>query len=262
VFKIVPSTTSHKTEPLLPTLEAFRRLGFAEIDLNLHHLREESVSVDDVLRAIDDGGPAIAIASGGWCDFYHQGRELDATMASVERQIALTRALGVSRLRLFYGRLPRRDYAFSTRNTIVGNLRRLADAHRDMLFVFENHDGASLDPEVCAEVLGVTDRPNVRANFDPINFERSGVDAMDALRVLRPFVEHVHLKGAANGENCEFGAGDVDLTPVLRSLLESGYRGDFTVEYEGPFDRTLRLFVAHRRAVEAVASIASETPSR
>src|SRR5581483_11762365 len=190
------------------------------------------------------------------CDFYQQGSELEETVASVERQVALTRALGVNRLRLFYGRLPRRDYSFSTRNAIVGNLRRLADAHRDLLFVFENHDGASLDPEVCAEVLGVTDRPNIRANFDPINFERGGVDAMEALRVLRPFIEHVHLKGVTDGENCEFGAGDVDLTPVLRSLLESGYRGDFTFEHEGRFDRTLRLFVAHRRAAEAVASLA------
>jgi sugar phosphate isomerase/epimerase len=119
--------------------------------------------------------------------------------------------------------------------------------------VFENHDGASLDPEVCAEILGVTDRPNVRANFDPINFERAGVDSVEALRILRPFIEHVHLKGVVDGENCEFGAGDVDLLPVLRTLLESGYQGDFTVEYEGRFDRTLRLFVAHRRATEALA---------
>src|SRR5262249_13790659 len=158
-------------------------------------------------------------------------------------QIVLTRELGVDRLRLFYGRLPRSAYSFSTRNAVVGNLRRLADAHRDLVFLFENHDGASLDPEVCAEILGVTDRPNVRANFDPINFERAGVDSAEALRVLRPFIEHVHLKGVVDGENCEFGSGDVDLMPVLRSLIESGYRGDFTVEYEGRFDRTLRLFL-------------------
>ena len=41
-----------------------------------------------------------------------------------------------------------------------------------MLFNFENHDGASLHPEVCREILQRVDRPNIRMNFDPINFER------------------------------------------------------------------------------------------
>lgn len=255
MFRVLPSTTSHKAEPLLPVLDVFARLGFTGIDLNLHHLREGSVTVEDVKRAGEEGAPQVVIASGGWCDFYDRGEALERTFESVERQIAFTRALGVRMLRLFYGRLPRGAYSVEARGVIVANLRRLADAHGDLMFVFENHDGASLDPEVCAEVLGVTDRPNIRANFDPINFERAGVDGLDALRVLRPFVEHVHLKGVASGENCEFGEGDVDLTPILEALAGSGYRGDFTVEYEGRFDRTLRLFLAHRRATAALARL-------
>ena len=56
-------------------------------------------------------------------------------------------------LRLFFGRLPRRAYDAGRRAAHRRNLKRLSDAIRDMTFVFENHDGASLVPEICRDVL-------------------------------------------------------------------------------------------------------------
>jgi sugar phosphate isomerase/epimerase len=149
---------------------------------------------------------------------------------------------------LFFGRLQHEDYTPAARDIICDNLRRLSDRYPDIALMFENHDGASLYPDTCREILGLVDRPNVRMNFDPINFERAGVDSMDALRILQPLIGHVHLKGLEAGELSEFGVGEVDLTPVLRSLLSHGYTGSFTVEYEGKFDRTLRLYQSVRRA--------------
>jgi sugar phosphate isomerase/epimerase len=256
VFAVLPSTTSHKAEPLLPTLEMFARLGFRDIDLNLHHLREGSVTVKEVLQTLDAGGQTLGMVSGGWCDFYDSAPKVEETFASVDGQVRFALALGVRTLRLFYGRLPRTAYSPEARRTIAAHLTRLSDAYPEMTFAFENHDGASLDPAVCAEVLAATARPNIRMNFDPSNFERHGVDSLAALDVLRPYIEHVHLKGKIGEENCEFGAGDVDLTPVLRSLIASGYRGAFTVEYEGRFDRTLRLFLAARRAAATLHALA------
>jgi len=156
--------------------------------------------------------------------------------------------LRVSMLRLFFGRTARQAYGPQQRDVIVANLQSLAARYPDVVFVFENHDGASLVPEICAEVLGCTDRPNIRMNFDPINFEKVGVSAADALRAIAPFVAHMHLKGLEAGEYCEFGTGDVDLTPVLRTLAAQGYAGRFTVEYEGRFDGTLRLYQSVQRA--------------
>jgi sugar phosphate isomerase/epimerase len=89
-------------------------------------------------------------------------------------------------------------------------------------------------------------------NFDPINFAKAGVDPMAALDAVRPFVSHVHLKGLDHGEYCEFGEGDVDLVPVLRSLVDGGYAHRFTVEYEGRADGTLRLYRSVQRARAAL----------
>jgi sugar phosphate isomerase/epimerase len=256
--RVLASTTSHKREPLLPTLEIFSRLDLRDVDLNLHHLLEEGVRVETVAEATAALGLRVWIVSGGWCDFFHRGAGADETAASAARQVAIAGGLGARQLRLFFGRLRFADYSPAAFDVVCENLWRLSDRHHDMLFNFENHDGASLHPDVCRDVLERVDRPNIRMNFDPINFERAGVNCCTALEVVSRRVGHVHLKGLDRGEFCEFGAGDVDLLPVLRALHVSGYTGGFSVEYEGRHDGTLRLFQSVLRAREAVASVSGD----
>jgi sugar phosphate isomerase/epimerase len=249
------STTSHKREPLGPTLEVFSRLGLCDIDLNLHHILEEGMEVESIREIAAVRDLRIWVVSGGWCDFFQTGPRHDETIRSVARQVDLARTLGALQLRLFFGRLKYEDYSRTAFETVSMHLLQLSDQHPDMLFNFENHDGASLRPEVCREILQRVDRPNIRMNFDPINFERAGVDALTALGIVRPTVGHVHLKGLDGGEFCEFGAGDVDLLPVLHDLQASGYRGGFSVEYEGPRDGTVRLYESIKRVKDAVARL-------
>lgn len=246
--RVLASTTSHKREPLLPTLEVFGKLGLSDIDLNLHHIVEGGMSASAVAEAAAAQGLRVWALSGGWCDFYQRQPEIDRTFTSVARQVAAARELGVTQLRLFFGRLSFEDYSPLACDIASGNLRQLSDAHPDVTFVFENHDGASIHPEVCREILDRAGRPNILMNFDPINFARVGVDPLAALEVVRPIVGHVHLKGLAGGDYCEFGEGDVNLEPVVASLLKGGYRGRFTVEYEGPSDGTVRLYRSVQRA--------------
>jgi sugar phosphate isomerase/epimerase len=246
--RVLASTTSHKREPLLPTLEVFGALGLRDIDLNLHHILEEKTPVTSVADAVAALGLRLHVLSGGWCDFFHPEPDVERTFESVARQVGIGLHLGVSTLRLFLGRLSFADYSPAMAGRSIANLRRLADLHPGVVFVLENHDGASLHPEVCRDVIGGVDRPNIRMNFDPINFAKVGADPMAALETVRPLVGHVHLKGLDAGQYCEFGAGDVDLTPVVRSLVGGGYDGRFTVEYEGRFDGTLRLYRSVKRA--------------
>jgi sugar phosphate isomerase/epimerase len=254
-YQILPSTTSHKAEALIPALEVFARLGLTDLDLNLNHMVERNTSAADVLAAIAANGQRVWIASGGWCDFFDEEPDIQQTFESVERQAALAREFGVDRLRLFFGRMPYDRWSPEKRATAVENIGRVAARHPDITFVFENHDGASSSPEVCGAILEDVGRPNVGLTFDPINFEHRGVKTMDALRRLQPLVRHVHLKGYDGEHFCEFGEGRVDLRPALEALIGGGYRGAFTVEYEGAGDRTLRLYTSVRRARAALAPL-------
>ena len=252
---ILASTTSHKREALPVTLEAFARLGLRDLDLNLHHLLERGEAVETVAGLTARHGQRIWVVSGGWCDFFHGSPEIEDTFLSVDRQVHIANHLDAPMIRLFFGRLPAVAFDTAHASTVVANLKRLSDRHPNSTFVFENHDGASLVPQICRDVLAAVDRPNIRMNFDPINFARAGVDPMQALDSVEPFVAHLHLKGLDGGDYCEFGMGDVDLTPILRRLFQNGYRGDFTVEYEGPFDGTLRLYQSVERARKVTADI-------
>ena len=168
------------------------------------------------------------MVSGGWCDFFHGRPRSDETdRSSSGRSTSPATRCGVAPV---LRPVDVRRYSAAQRETVVPNLRRLSDRHPDVLFVFENHDGASLQPEVCAEILERVDRPNIRMNFDPINFERAGVNCRTALETVHAYVGHVHLKGLDRGEFCEFGTGDVDLLPIIDALQSYGYRGGFTVE--------------------------------
>ena len=253
--RILASTTSHKREALPSTLEAFARLGLCDLDVNLHHVLELGESVETVAGITARNGQHIRVVSGGWCDFFHGPEKDDETFRSVDQQVRIASQLGAAMIRLFFGRLPATSYDAAARATIVANLQRLSDEHRDTTCVFENHDGASLVPDICRDVLGAVDRPNIRMNFDPINFVRAGVDPALALDAVEPWIAHMHLKGIDNGEFCEFGKGDVDLAPLLRRLIQRGYSGDFTVEYEGRFDGTLRLYESVERARRVIATL-------
>ena len=80
--RVLASTTSHKKEPLIPTLEVFAGLGLRDLDLNLHHLIEAGTPVEAVADAVATGGQRVWIVSGGWCDFFHRAPRIEDTFSS------------------------------------------------------------------------------------------------------------------------------------------------------------------------------------
>ena len=76
--RLLASTTSHKKEPLLPTLEVFACLGLRDLDLNLHHFIE--AGTPDARYAI------LELADGAWrVTFRHVPYDHEA-MAALARQ--------------------------------------------------------------------------------------------------------------------------------------------------------------------------------
>ena len=221
---VIPSTTSHKQEPLLPTLEIFARLGMHDLDLNLNHIVERGVAVESVERALAANGQRVWIVSGGWCDFFDASPKSRETDASVASQVALARAVRCRSPASFLRAAPFRvGYADGDDDGLAPTSGGWRTSIATSSSCSRTTTARLPGPEVCRDILEAVDRPNVRLNFDPINFEVAGTDSCRAFATLRPLIAHVHLKGLDHRTRfCEFGSGSVDLTPLLRALLDGG----------------------------------------
>lgn len=80
--------------------------------------------------------------------------------------------------------------------------------------------------------------PWVGVAIDTGWFATQGYDPVQAVRELKDYIVHVHLKdirAAGSHETCALGDGVVDVREVLAALKEIGYNGVITIEHE-PMD--------------------------
>ena len=234
--RILVSTIFRKTDPVSDVLSSFSEMGISNVELHLYRLYKGLESPETVKALAKEKEIQIKVLGGGWCDFFPEGQRFENTLVSIAKQAEIARILGCQKIRVFFGILEKEKYSNDVSQVIARNLRRLSDSFHDITFLFENHDGMSLFPDFCAHLFAKVNRPNVKMTFDAINFERAGIDSYKAYELLMPYVKHIHLKGLKNGEYCEYGEGDVDLSGLIKASVRHGYDGDFTLEMEGVSD--------------------------
>ena len=94
-----------------------------------------------------------------------------------------------------------------------------------------------------AEML--SNLPGVYVNFDPANMILYGKgDPVRAVKILAPWIRHVHIKDANNtkvpgtwGEEVEWTKGEVNADAFIAALDSVGYKGFLAVEREAGNDR-------------------------
>ncbi|MBQ6339742.1 MAG: sugar phosphate isomerase/epimerase [Kiritimatiellae bacterium] len=97
--------------------------------------------------------------------------------------------------------------------------------------------------------------PGAGVNFDPANMILYGKgNPVEAVRVLAPWIKHVHLKDAVQtkkpgtwGTEVPWGDGEVNAPRFLAELKAVGYKGVFAIEREGGNDRTGDIALAAKR---------------
>ena len=100
--------------------------------------------------------------------------------------------------------------------------------------------------------------PGAGVNFDPANMILYGKgNPVEAVRVLAPWIKHVHLKDAVQtkkpgtwGTEVPWGDGEVDAPRFLAELNAAGYKGNFAIEREGGNDRTGDIALAAQRLLK------------
>lgn len=198
--------------------------GFGAIDLWLAHLHPEWATprhVEIAQRLLAKHNLTVASLAGNF----------GSTAQELERSCALAVALGT---------------------TVLGGNTKVLEADRPRLvallrqyrvrLAYENHPAEKTPEDVLAKI-GEGDSPDadvIGAAIDTGWFGTNGFDAAKAITRLGNRIFHVHLKDvmAAGAHECVgFGRGVVPIERCVRKLMDYGYTGGLSVEYE-PEDRS------------------------
>lgn len=120
-------------------------------------------------------------------------------------------------------------------------LREIGDLAQQygVTVALETHPDLCENGTVALETMQGVNHRNIRINFDPANirYYNEGIDVVDELRKIAPYVASVHLKDTNGGYKTwnfpALGEGIVDFPAIFKIMNERGMYGPFTMELEG-----------------------------
>lgn len=168
------------------------------------------------------------------------------------RAIAATSELGAPYLSFHAGFLDHADTNYAAR--FEERIRTAADAagEKNVMILMETGQEEAEDLRHFMETLN---HPSVGINFDPANMILYDKDEpIDAVRILGPWIRHVHIKDALRartpgqwGIEVPWGDGEVRSDLFLRALADTGYEGAVAIEREAGDSRTADIAKAVER---------------
>ncbi len=189
----------------------------------------------DIRLKIADSGVAVCCIATS-CTYADPGlakKNIDETLES----IGLASDLGVSRLRVFGGVIPKTVSREEAAESIVMSLKAVASyaSEHGVIVCMETHDDWC-NPEQVAQIIQRVDHPGVAVNWDIMHPVRAaGYSIDDSYEILKPWIRHVHVHdGSASMDEMVFkpiGQGDIDHTRALERLVADGYDGYLSGEW-------------------------------
>ncbi len=171
--------------------------------------------------------------------------------------IDITAELGVKGLSLHFGFLEHTAAGYDAK--LIGRARLLADAaaKKGVTLLMETGQESAAELKHFLEAIN---HPALAINFDPANmilYDRG--NPLEAVRVLAPWIRHVHAKDAMKtrtpgtwGAEVPWGDGEVNTAGFLRELAAIRFQGALAIEREAGDDRAGDI----RKAAERLSAFA------
>jgi sugar phosphate isomerase/epimerase len=188
---------------------------------------QENYTTLDSIKATGGVGPD---------EYWEQNQELFLGAADV------TVKLGVKYLSMHAGFIDESDVSYS--EIFYERIISLADAagEKNIMLLLETGQETA---EELRNFLEELDHPAIGVNFDPANmilYDKG--NPIEAVRVLAPWVKHIHVKDANRttqpgtwGAEVPWGNGQVQSEAFLKTLEEIGFDGTLAIEREAGDDR-------------------------
>jgi sugar phosphate isomerase/epimerase len=257
-MRVCINTGSCRYPNIISTLEVLSVLGMRDLELHLRPVLDGNISPEPILAAIGENDLCVRTIAGGWCDFFSTGAALDETFRTVERQVELADFFSCDRIRLFFGRLPRRYFDNYQQERLLRNVAKISDTFTETTFVFENYQQLNVEIDFLDNFFWALNRKNIRFNFDAINFELQDVDSNSAILKLQRWLAHVHVKGMSAGKISAYRDSEYDFLPIFRFLKESNYSGEISLEFEAGGDVLLNLYDDYQKLVDDIKTVSDE----
>jgi sugar phosphate isomerase/epimerase len=201
-------------------------------------------------RKFEDAGIEV-------CCISSSGIVAQKNVDHVRAHSELAQALGAPLVRVFGGRLTENVPHHEAIAIAAESLREFGDvaAENGVSIVLESHDDFSTGVQV-AELIAAAAHPSVFSLWDLHHPFRQGESPETTFGYLKDTVRHVHIKdGLPPDHYTLFGEGDIPLIPMLDLLLENGYTGPISLEWEKRWHADLPepeiAFPQHAKALRA-----------
>jgi len=125
---------------------------------------------------------------------------------------------------------------------LYNTIRHLGDyaGNRDVTICLDVHGGLTSSGARCLTVMEAVNHPNVRINYDTANIiyhNEEPIDIVEDLKVIVPYVAHMHLKDTSGGYHQwsfpALGDGTINFPGVFQVLDQAGFQGPLSLEIEG-----------------------------
>jgi len=165
--------------------------------------------------------------------------EREKQFDETRRNIALAAELNAPVIRIYGGRMPRGYTHETIMPILVKNLQEIGDEANDygVTLALETHDDW-IDSKLCARLMREVNHPRIRILWDLHHpYRMRGERPEETYANLAPYIVGIHVKDSIIDSNEKIryvllGEGDVPIKRMLELLIEGGYKGYATLEWE------------------------------
>jgi len=230
-------TNSYHPYGLDDALSGIASAGFKYVELSAvrgwtEHvpLEASDAQIAEIKAKLDRLGLRIAALSG------HSDLTTPEGLVDGKKAVDLCPRLGINLMVSAVGGHASKE---ENKSTFMSHIFQLADyaACNNVFLALEVHGEIMASGRISVPLIKEINRANVRINYDTANCVfYGGVQAVDDIRPVVPYLSHIHLKDTRGGKGVwdfpAVGEGAVDFAGVLKILKEEGYTGPLSVEIE------------------------------
>lgn len=171
---------------------------------------------------------------------FHDAATLTKNIAECKTAIDVCRRMGIPAIRVFGNNCPDGAERMETLTRIGGGIREVCRyANGSGVFVNLEIHGQINSVENVKPVLDICgSEPSFGVIWDVMHSDRTtGDDFEPFYRLIRPYMRHIHLKDHVRASTPPYrltniGRGDIPLKAIIHRVMQDGYDGYFSFEWE------------------------------